>query len=81
MVPAEPPVLHEPRERPLDHPPPGVDAEPVRGDRCVPGAWAVTAEAPELPSRHAGLAVCSIFLVGLAVLPFLPETKDKPLPE
>lgn len=44
-------------------------------------AYAKTADAPDLPSRYAGVAMCSIFLVGLAVLPFLPETKDKPLPE
>ncbi|MGL6097062.1 MAG: MFS transporter [Fimbriiglobus sp.] len=44
-------------------------------------AAAKTAESPEMPSRYAGLAMCSIFAVGLAVLPFLPETKDKPLPE
>jgi MFS family permease len=31
--------------------------------------------------RAAGLTMCSVFLVGLLVLPFLPETKDKPLPE
>ncbi len=31
--------------------------------------------------RYAGLTMCSIFLVGLLVLPFLPETKGKPLPE
>jgi hypothetical protein len=31
--------------------------------------------------RYAGLAMCSIFALGLAVLPFLPETKGKPLPE
>jgi MFS family permease len=37
-------------------------------------------EAP-LPHRYAGLIMCSIFLVGLAVLPFAPETKGKPLPE
>jgi MFS family permease len=36
--------------------------------------------APE-PLRYAGLCMCSIFLLGLLVLPFLPETKDKPLPE
>ena len=36
---------------------------------------------PDLPFRYAGLAMCSIFVLGLAVLPFLPETKDKPLPE
>lgn len=33
------------------------------------------------PHRYAGLAMCSIFLIGIAVLPFLPETKGKPLPE
>ena len=33
------------------------------------------------PLRYAGLTMCSVFLLGLAVLPFLPETKDKPLPE
>jgi MFS family permease len=37
-------------------------------------------EAP-LPYRYAGLTMCSIFLLGLFVLPFAPETKDKPLPE
>lgn len=31
--------------------------------------------------RTAGVAMCSIFLVGLIVLPFAPETKGKPLPE
>jgi MFS family permease len=31
--------------------------------------------------RYAGMTMCSFFLVGLAVLPFLPETKGKPLPE
>jgi hypothetical protein len=33
------------------------------------------------PLRGAGLTMCSIFLVGLLVLPFLPETRGKPLPE
>jgi len=33
------------------------------------------------PHRYAGLAMCSVFLLGLVVLPFLPETKGKPLPE
>jgi MFS family permease len=36
---------------------------------------------PDRPFRYAGLAMCSIFILGLIVLPFLPETKDKPLPE
>lgn len=33
------------------------------------------------PMRYAGVAMCAIFLMGLAILPFAPETKDKPLPE
>ncbi|HSQ54625.1 MAG TPA: MFS transporter, partial [Gemmata sp.] len=33
------------------------------------------------PFRYAGLTMCSVFILGLVVLPFLPETKDKPLPE
>lgn len=31
--------------------------------------------------RYSAMAMCAIFLVGLLVLPFAPETKDKPLPE
>jgi MFS family permease len=33
------------------------------------------------PMRYAGVSMCGIFLLGLAVLPFAPETKDRPLPE
>jgi MFS family permease len=33
------------------------------------------------PLRYAGVTMCSVFVLGLLVLPFLPETKDKPLPE
>ncbi len=33
------------------------------------------------PLRYAGLTMCSIFVIGLLVLPFAPETKDQPLPE
>lgn len=33
------------------------------------------------PMRYAGATMCMVFLVGLMVLPFLPETKGKPLPE
>lgn len=40
----------------------------------------VFANSPE-PMRPAGIVMCSIFLLGLIVLPFAPETKDKPLPE
>ncbi len=31
--------------------------------------------------RYAGVAMCSVFFVGLLALPFAPETKGKPLPE
>ncbi|MCU0962195.1 MAG: MFS transporter [Pirellulaceae bacterium] len=31
------------------------------------------------PLRWAGLTMCSIFLLGLLMLPFAPETKDQPL--
>jgi MFS family permease len=33
------------------------------------------------PMRYAGVAMSSVFLIGLLVLPFAPETKGKPLPE
>jgi len=33
------------------------------------------------PLRYAGMTMCVVFLVGLFVLPFLPETRGKPLPE
>lgn len=38
----------------------------------APGLW---------PMRYAGLALCAVFLIGLAALPFAPETKDAGLPE
>ena len=34
-----------------------------------------------LPWRYAGVAMCAIFVLGLVVLPFAPETKGEPLPE
>lgn len=33
------------------------------------------------PMRYAGVTMCSVFLIGLFALLFLPETKGKPLPE
>lgn len=33
------------------------------------------------PMRPAGLLMCLVFLLGIAVLPFAPETKGRPLPE
>jgi MFS family permease len=33
------------------------------------------------PLRYAGVTMCAIFLLGLIVLPFAPETKGQPLPE
>ena len=33
------------------------------------------------PLRSAGLTMCGVFVLGLLVLPFAPETKDRPLPE
>jgi MFS family permease len=34
-----------------------------------------------LMERYSAMTMCAIFLVGLAVLPFAPETKGQPLPE
>ncbi len=33
------------------------------------------------PLRWAGVTMCAVFLIGLAVLPFAPETRGQPLPE
>lgn len=33
------------------------------------------------PMRYAGVTMCAVYLIGLAALPFLPETKGQPLPE
>jgi len=37
--------------------------------------------AKEEPLRWAGVAMCSVYLIGIAALPFAQETKDQPLPE
>jgi MFS family permease len=33
------------------------------------------------PMRYSGITMCAVFLLGLLVLPFAPETKDQKLPE
>jgi MFS family permease len=33
------------------------------------------------PMRYAGVAMCSVFFLGLVALPFAPETRGQPLPE
>jgi MFS family permease len=33
------------------------------------------------PMRYAGVSMCLIFLIGLAALPFSPETRGQPLPD
>jgi MFS family permease len=37
--------------------------------------------ATDEPMRYAGITMCAVFLLGLAVLPWAPETMGKPLPE
>lgn len=37
--------------------------------------------ADPLPLRYAGLTMCLVFLIGLATVPFAPETRGQPLPE
>ena len=36
---------------------------------------------PVMRLRYGGVYMCAVFLIGLLALPFLPETKGKPLPE
>jgi MFS family permease len=38
------------------------------------------ADKPE-PMRYAGVTMCLVFVIGIAALPFAPETKGKPLPD
>jgi MFS family permease len=40
-----------------------------------------TPEDSTLPFRYAGVTMCSVFVLGIIVIWFLPETKGKPLPE
>jgi MFS family permease len=41
----------------------------------------LTAKVFEGNLRHGGMAMCAVFLIGLFVLPFAPETKGEALPE
>ncbi len=34
-----------------------------------------------MPTRLAGVSLCAVFLIGLAALPFAPETRGQPLPQ
>ena len=43
--------------------------------------WLFEQPTEEYSFRYAGVAMSCVFLVGLLVLPFLPETRGKPLPE
>ncbi|MDR2114900.1 MAG: MFS transporter [Planctomycetaceae bacterium] len=40
-----------------------------------------TPEDSTIPFRYAGVTMCSVFIFGIIVIWFLPETKGKPLPE
>ncbi len=50
-----------------------------------PAAWGLLTsrvyEGYAEPIRWAGVTMCAVFLIGLAVLPFAPETMGQPLPE
>jgi MFS-type transporter involved in bile tolerance (Atg22 family) len=35
----------------------------------------------EHPLRYGGMAMCLVFLIGIFALPFLPETRGRPLSE
>jgi MFS family permease len=48
---------------------------------ALEGAFSSITDHPTDKLRYAGVTMCFVFLVGLLVLPFLPETKGKPLPE
>jgi MFS family permease len=43
--------------------------------------WLFDSSSEVMTYRYAGVAMSCVFLVGLLVLPFLPETRGKPLPE
>jgi MFS family permease len=43
--------------------------------------WLSWAGSVDTPFRYAALTVASVYLLGILILPFIPETKGKPLPE
>jgi MFS family permease len=44
------------------------------------GSWLYGDFGLPLSLRYAAITMCAVFMVGLLILPFAPETKDKPLP-
>jgi MFS family permease len=50
------------------------------GPLALGGLTSVYKNFPE-PMRYAGVTMCGVFALGLAVLPFLPETRGQQLPE
>jgi hypothetical protein len=48
---------------------------------AITSAFATPGRTPLEAIRYGGVTMCSVFLIGLFVLPFLPETRGKPLPE
>lgn len=59
-----------------------VSAEPARAaEKLADFTWLGQLGSTDDAFRYAALSVATIYLLGLLVVPFLPETKDKPLPE
>jgi MFS family permease len=48
---------------------------------AITHAFATPGRTPLEAIRYGGVTMCGVFLIGLFVLPFLPETRGKPLPE
>lgn len=48
---------------------------------AITSAFATPGRTPLEAIRYGGVTMCGVFLIGLFVLPFLPETRGKPLPE
>lgn len=48
---------------------------------AITSAFATPGRTPLEAIRYGGVTMCGVFLIGLLALPFLPETRGKPLPE